>query len=95
MTDLGHLADQLISVEAGKGLKVGLFIGTDLTEAFVPREMVFGAEHESFAQLFDLNWCIIGMSKTPSKHVSVNRVIFVPTGSCNAVSFCCQNDAYD
>ena len=60
---------------------IGILIGHDCTNAFIPRDLVVGRDGEPFALKTDLGWSIIGPAISKStcnvdqRHVTCNRIL--------------------
>ncbi|XP_067947596.1 uncharacterized protein [Watersipora subatra] len=80
--DWSHLrciSHELISQEESESVHLGLLIGNDLTQAFIPRKVISRADHEPFAKLTDLGWCIMGnTAQTKSNLITVHRAVIEP-----------------
>lgn len=89
---LAHLASKLIP--DNQNHTVGLLIGSDMSQVFIPREVIAGADHEPFAQLTDIGWCVIGNtgSQKPPSTVAMHRTVVEPLER-DIVSFRCHTES--
>lgn len=83
-------------IPAGQNLHIGLLIGFNVSQAFLPREVIAGADHEPFAQRTDLGWCVVGQTthKGLCNKVILNKQVSNPTNK-DVVSFCCNTGKFD
>lgn len=74
---LRHLSDKLMPLR--NDVEVGLLIGGNATQAFIPRDYVVGADNEPFAKLTDLGWSVMGDSANiNSQTATVNMSVMHP-----------------
>ena len=99
---LQHLAKELISIEEGNKLELGLLIGSNLPQVFISRQDIAKGDHEPFARLTDLGWTLMG-NTTPENNqkvlanyvdVVVNRSVALPLKRSN-VTFKVKPETHD
>ena len=92
---LSHLSNHLMPLR--DDLEVGLLIGGNLTQAFIPREYITGEDHEPFAKRTDVGWNIMGNSSPQQavNRVFINRAVVAPTDDRSEVKFTVQANTHD
>ena len=99
---LKHLTRELISEEEGNKLELGLLIGGNMAQVFIPREVIVRGDHEPFARLTDLGWTFMGNAQstyhpkavTNHAHAIVNRSVTEPVHRSN-ITFRVQSEMQD
>jgi hypothetical protein len=86
-----HLSCVASELPPLQSCEVGLLIGYNCSQAFIPRQTVIGQDHEPFAYRTDLGWGIIGNVGRPAHRDDddvgiANRITVMSDDNCSVVS---------